>query len=238
MLLVLIGCEYSGTTTLAEAIARQFVADVDATSVRVHDHWVAPYLTDQDPSKCYLVGPDGRVPEPERYGELGGEAELSRLTEERARDASDLKPWVVEQMQRTLIWRHLHPDAYRDAAHTIQVNFYYGEAVYAPLYYGYGGTGSFADRSRRAQEWDTQLLHVVPNAVLVLLRATPEAIRARSANDQYLNAVVPDGDVELVLRRFEDEFANSTIPNKLAIDTSTASVDESVDKLLAFVASL
>lgn len=238
MLLVLIGCEYSRTTTLAEAIARRLVVHPDSPQVRVHDHWVAPYLTDQDPSTCYLVGPGGRVAEPERFGELGGAAELRRLTTERAGDASELKPWVVEQMQRTLIWRHLHPDAYRDAAHTIQVNFFYGEAVYAPLYYGYGGPGSFADRSRRAREWDTQLLRVVPDTLMVLLRATPEAIRERSANDPHPTTMVPDGDVELVLRRFEDEFANSTIPNKLTIDTSTASVDESVDKFLAFVASL
>lgn len=101
MLLVLIGGEYSGTTTLAESVTRVLSARSDTTTVRVHDHWTAPYLTDQDPSTCYLVGPDGPVAEPERYGDLSA-AKIRQLTEERSADASQLPTWVVEQMQRLI----------------------------------------------------------------------------------------------------------------------------------------
>ena len=71
MRLILIGCEYSGGSTMARAIAEWLLRERAATSVRIHDHWVYPYIADQDPSTCFIVGPDGIVPEEWRYGHLG-----------------------------------------------------------------------------------------------------------------------------------------------------------------------
>ena len=56
------------------------------------------------------------------------------------------------------------------------VNFYYAEAVYAPLYHGYGEPDSFADRSVRAREWDRELLPYAPDMVLVHVTADPAAV--------------------------------------------------------------
>ena len=82
-----------------------------------------------------------------------------------------LRPSVLEQLQRHNIWRHLHPDLFRDDD-TFFINHYYADAVYAPLYYGYGQPGTFSDRSARARAWDTELLERAPDTVLVLVRAT------------------------------------------------------------------
>ena len=151
MRLILIGCGYSGGSTMARAIGEWLLRERAATAVRVHDHWVYPYIADQDPSTCFILGPGGIVPEKWRYRSGYGNAALS---EEWAADVRALKPWLLEQMQRALVWRHMHHSVIgEDVSDSIQVGLYYAEAVYAPLYYGYG-RDAFSDRRRRAREWD------------------------------------------------------------------------------------
>ena len=125
------------------------------------------------------MGPDGVVPETWRYHHPGSVYGNAALSEEWASDVRALKPWLLEQMQRALIWRHMHHTVIgEDASDSIQVGLHYAEAVYAPLYYGYG-RDTFSDRRRRAREWDRALLEYAPETVLVLLRASTEAIRER-----------------------------------------------------------
>ena len=62
MRLILIGCGYSGGSTMARAIGEWLLRERGATAVRVHDHWVYPYIADQDPSTCFVLGPAGIVP--------------------------------------------------------------------------------------------------------------------------------------------------------------------------------
>ena len=169
MRLMLIGCEYSGGSTMARAIGEWLLRERAATGVRVHDHWVYPYIADQDPSTCFVLGPDGIVSEEWRYRSGYSDAAMS---EERASDVRAMPAWLLEQMQRALIWRHMHHTVIdEEVSDSIQVGLYYAEAVYAPLYYGYG-RDSFSDRRRRAREWDRALLEIAPETVLVLLRAS------------------------------------------------------------------
>ena len=133
MRLILAGCQYSGGTTMARAIGDWILQEFSAVSVRVHDHWVYPHIADQDPAKCFILGPDGVIPE-ERYGNLGNDDVSVRLTEDRAADARDLKPWLLEQVQRTMVWRHMHRSSIAEEWDSIQVGLHYAEAAYAPLY--------------------------------------------------------------------------------------------------------
>ena len=80
----------------------------------------------------------------------------------------------------------MHPDMFGPREDTLMIDFYYADAVYAPLYYGYGEPDSFSDRRRRAREWDHHLLVQAPDAVLVLVEASPSAIRSRMAADQRI----------------------------------------------------
>jgi hypothetical protein len=43
---------------------------------------------------------------------------------------------------------------------------------------------------------------------------------------------VPPQDIELVLRRFQEEFNRSIIPRKITLDTSTATVEESLAEFI------
>ena len=171
------------------------------------------------------MGPDGIVPEEWRYGHLGYDAALS---EEWADDVRALKPWLLEQLQRIMVWRHMHHTVIEeDASDSIQVGLHYAEAVYAPMYYGYG-RDSFSDRRRRARQWDRALLEFAPETILVLLRASPEAIRERMRAAPRPDGVPREEDVEMVIDLFEEQYASTELKQKLAIRTSGVTVEESV----------
>ncbi len=228
MRLILIGCEYSGGSTMARAIGEWLLRERAATAVRIHDHWVYPYIADQDPSTCFILGPRGIVPEKWRYRHLGSVHGDTALSEEWASDVRALKPWLLEQMQRALVWRHMHHTVVgEEASDSIQVGLHYAEAVYAPLYYGYG-RDTFSDRRRRAREWDRALLEYAPETLLVVLRASPEAIRKRMRAVPRPDGVPSEEDVEKVIDLFEEQYASTELKHKLAIRTSGVTVAESV----------
>ena len=49
MRLILIGCEYSGGSTMSRAISEWLLRERAGTAVRIHDHWVYPNIADQGP---------------------------------------------------------------------------------------------------------------------------------------------------------------------------------------------
>ena len=65
------------------------------------------------------------------------------------------------------------------------------------------------------------------------VKARPEVIRQRMREQPHARPVVPEADVELVLDRFAAAFAASTIANKLELDTSNATVADTVRSLAA-----
>ena len=235
MRLVLIGCEYAGKTTLARGLAERVAVNA-GSPVRVHDHWVPPAIWDQDPATCYVIGPDGVLHERSRYGGLRG-AERGRLASLHADDVRALSPWLLEQHQRAMVWRHLHPSVYEEdgelgpVPHSIQVDFYYAEAVYAPLYYGYGGPGAFDDRVRRAREWDERLMQIAPETVLVHVAATAEEIERRMAAAAHTDPVLKPGHAERVLAGYVEQLGASLVRRKIDIDTTGSTPEQSLEEL-------
>ena len=67
-----------------------------------------------------------------------------------------------------------------------------------------------------------------PNTVLVLVKASPEVIASRMKENPHRFPIVQEKDIEYVLGRFEDEYNKPLIRNKFALDTSTATVDETL----------
>ena len=58
--------------------------------------------------------------------------------------------------QRYIIEYHLQPAFYADPDHNM-AGFHIEEAVYAPLYYGYGGKGEYAERTTLARAAEKRL---------------------------------------------------------------------------------
>ena len=213
MNLLVIGCEYAGKTTLARRISRWMIESTGLPYVRWHDHFVVPRL---DRHLIVHAGTDAPVV---------GKDEADLNTAEDEEQILSLRPSVLEQLQRHNVWRHLHPDLFREED-ILFVNHYYAEAVYAPLYYGYGEPGSFADRRGRARAWDRELLLRAPDIVLVLVECSAEVIRDRMNRSRRPRCILHDQDVDRVIDSFRREFEASLIPSKFTLDASEASPDE------------
>ena len=64
--------------------------------------------------------------------------------------------------------------------------------------------------------------------MLVLLTASPQVIARRMKGNPHPSSPLKEEDIELVLRRFEEEYEKSRIRNKFTLDTSTATVEETL----------
>ena len=71
-------------------------------------------------------------------------------------------------------------------------------------------------------------MEFAPETILVLLRASPEAIRERMRAAPRPDGVPREEDVEMVIELFEEQYASTELRQKLAIRTSGVTVEESV----------
>ena len=215
MRLLLIGCQYTGKTTLARRVSRWIIETMGVSVVRWHDHFVVPRLDGH--TIITADGSDAAI----------GKTEHDLNTDEDEEQILSLRPNVLEQLQRHSIWRHLHPRLLC-ADDVLFIDFYYADAVYAPLYYGYGAPGSFADRSARAREWDEELLAYAPDMALVLVTADPAAVERRMAERPRVRGVLKGRDIPFALDRFQEEYEASLIERKFILDTTAATPQETL----------
>ena len=222
MHLVLIGCEYSGTTTLSYAITG-WVEKVTGHYVGFHDHWKIPHVShptfqgQDEVEEGWKAWYEGKAGDPTRLGFTDKEQELFLA----------LTPNQQEMFQRYHMEYHISPSFYSYEHHNL-IGMHIDEAVYAGLYYGYGGDGQYADRKSMARHIEEKMVERAPDTVLVLCQATPDVVRRRMTEDPHKNAVLKEKDVDLVVKRFEEEYELSLIKNKITVDTGTKTVDESL----------
>ena len=167
-----------------------------------HDHFVRPFLE-----------------------ETGPEAEAE------AQQVLQMRPALLEKYSRYMLEYHLNHAFYQDNHHLL-VNWYYADAVYAPLYYGYGHPDVYGDRQKTARTLDEAVMRVAPDTVLVLLRASPDAIGKRLRKDRHAHGPLAEADIEAVLQRFEEEFERSRIRRKFALETTACSAQETLQQFM------
>ena len=200
MRLILVGCEYVGKTTLANEIV-EWTKRTMGGGRPFHDHFA--------------------IPSPE-------------MTPESQECFISVTPQIKEMFQRFVMSHHLWPEFYRAPDHNM-VGFHIEEAVYAPLYYGYGCKNSGApmrspegERTRLAKRVEKDILEQAPDSVLVLLRASPDVIAKRMNENPHPRGLVQQKDIEYVLHRFEEEYEWSLMRRKFALDTTSATVEETL----------
>ena len=211
MNIYLIGCEYTGKTTLAGEIMQWAERDMGGTR-HFHDHFTIP---------------------------------SSELSSEAAASYGAAHPQVKEMLQRYMLTYHISPEMYAEKPDANLMGHAIEEAVYAPLYYGYGGKDSQAalrspegQRTQMARAMEETILERAPDTALVLLKAQPEVIRRRMRDNpnteegEPTRGVVRDEDLEYVLARFEEEFEWSLIRHKIVLDTTAATVEETLTEFL------
>ena len=202
MRLIIVGSEYAGKTTLVKEIVKWrdevMGPPTPAGIVPYHDHFTLPWVGHWD-----------------------------EISEEDLEKFMALGPELKEMFQRYQFAYHLSPWAYRDTDH-ILVGFHIEDAVYAPLYYGYGRKGEYADRESFARHIEPEILEQGPDTVLVLVKATAEVIVERMRNKPHARGVLKEKDIETVLERFQYHYDHSLLRYRFTLDTSDATVEETL----------
>jgi hypothetical protein len=133
---------------------------------------------------------------------------------------------VVEQFQRYQFTYHLQPILYqRDDL--LLVNWYHGDAVYAPLYYPEIEANA-NDRKATARFIEGDVKQLAPDMVLALVTASSDVIRERMRQQPRPKCFLQDQDAELVLDRFQEAYRESLFNSKITVDTSDASEEETL----------
>ena len=149
-----------------------------------------------------------------------------QLSDEVRQDLKKVSSTTFEAFRHYALTYHLDPGWFGDNDHCL-VGFYFSEAVYAPLYHGYGGKGVHGDLDIMAAVWDRMLMERAPDTVLVTMTASPEVIRQRMTAPDAHETVLQSEDVESVIKRFEELSGRSFIRKRVALDT-TESAPESI----------
>ena len=203
MKLILIGCEYSGTTTLALAINDWLRNETGADFRIIHDHWKIPHTSGHAPTDTAHFLTDGEMDQ-----------------------VMALSPKLKEMTQRHSLYYHTPSGS--DDNNTMVVGYHFDDGIYGPLYYEYGRPIDPEDRSVVGRHVEYALLKNAPETVLVLVKASPEVIRRRMTESPHHRAVLREEDVDHVLERFDYEFKHTLISKNLTLDTSTATVEETM----------
>ena len=198
MRLLLAGCEYAGTTTLADAIKAWAMDAMDIDIRIIHDHF--------------------KVPDTKPHGEV--------LTDEEIAQFAALSPRMTEVIQRHDLYYHTPGEG--KSKDGLIIGLHIDEKIYGPLYWGYGLKGVLGDREVIARHIEHSIMKWAPEMVLVHVKASPEVIARRMKEAPHPYPVVKAADIEHVLQRFAEEVRRSMIGRTVVLDTSTATVEETL----------
>ena len=205
MKLILVGCEYSGKTTLQLLISAWLQRITGSHRPFFHDHFALPSGERPPINSQYPV--------------------------EIQEEVMALSPKLKEMFQRYIIEYHLGSSFYDYPDHGL-VGFHIEEAVYAPLYYGYGGPGEYADRRVLARSVEAHIMENAPDTVLVLLKASAEVIAKRMRENPRPKGLLQEQDIEYVLQRFEEEYNSTLIRNRFILDTGEATIEDTFSEFV------
>ena len=210
MRLILIGCEYSGTTTLAEGVRRWSNEAMGKGKglVAYHDHWKIPHTS----------------------GHRGLDDENFFTPEEQAQFLA-LSPKAKEMFQRHSLTYHVQPDALRNPDY-VAIGLHIENAIYAPLYFDYYVGDQAWARRAVMDHVEEAILEFAPDTLLVLVKASADTIASRMTENPHYNSALREQDIQRVLDEFQAEHERSAIRNKLTIDTGSTTAEET---LAAFV---
>ena len=152
MKLLIVGCEYAGTTTLAHAID-DWMAEAMGSRMRlIHDHWKVPYT-------------------------VGHPANISQ---EEERQFLALSPWLKDNVQRHNLYYHApRQGSSGESPDKMVIGMHIDDAIYGPRYFGYGGPGEQFDRRDVARKIEHLIVSFEPETVLVLVKASRDVIARR-----------------------------------------------------------
>lgn len=186
MRVIVVGCEYSGVSTLIDGLFEW--GNERGIHHHLDDHFTIP--------------------------------DAFHLTEEEQQGMLDMLPGIKERFQRFQIVYHVH--LLHEFEHILMGGFHIEEMVYGPRYY-------YPGKNIQIRGYEP---HMPKDTILVHLHAWAEVIRERMAAHPHPHSLVLSEDVPEVLEQFADEFRQSWIGRKFAIDTSDLSAEQLLETFL------
>ena len=205
MKVILVGCEYAGKTTLADRISGWMVEMFGP------EPWGPPHYGWHD---------HYQMPNVTHHDMTGDEMQ----------QVMALSPRMKEVYQRYNIAYHTPTEP--NDGDFLMIGFHIDDAVYGPLYFGYGGEGEYADRRILSDDIESKIMKYQPDTVLVLLKANPDVIKERMKSNAHKHQVIKDEDVELLLERFEEAHTNALMRRKFVIDNSDQTIEETFSEFV------
>ena len=196
MRLILAGCEYVGTTSLANAIDDWMAATMGTRFSLIHDHWKIPHTSGH---------PDDTTSEEQ--------ALLLKTT-----------PKFKEMHQRHSLYYHVQANAFITPDH-LMIGAHIEDAVYGPMYFGYGGKEDSHDRELVMHQVERTILGFTTDTVVVHVTANTEVIKQRMKDDPHENQVIQENDIERVKARFTELVGWSLLGTKITVDNSGSMAD-------------
>ena len=203
MKIILAGCEYSGTTTLAHSIDDWMFKNMGARFSLIHDHWKIPHTSGH---------PDDTTKEEQNW--------LLKSS-----------PKIMEMHQRHSIYYHIQPATW-DRPDWMAVGLHIDDSVYGPMYFGYGLPGTNHDRLLDMHRMERSMLRFTEDIVLVKVTASTETIKKRMKHSPHPNQIVKKDDIEKVILKFNELIDWSLIPNKITVDTTSKTKIESLEEFI------
>jgi hypothetical protein len=191
MRVILVGCEYVGTTTLAHAIDDWLDANMGFRFSLIHDHWKIPHTSSH---------PDDSTPEEQEW--------LLAAT-----------PKFKEMHQRHSLYYHVQAGTFSHEDGMV-IGGAIEDGVYGPMFFGYGGPDHRLDRETVQHQWENTILHFTEETVLVHVTADTEVIKKRMHDDPHENMVISEADIERIKTRFAELVDWSILGNKIEVDNS------------------
>ena len=208
MKILMIGCEYAGTTTLAVEMSKwmeRVVGGAIHGGLAFHDH-----------HKLAEAGHVGVKGPPESRPE--DEAENLGFS---ARHRQSYKHYLMSY--------HLASAFFNDPHH-LMIGMHIDDEIYGPKFLGYGEDQAGLLRKLSVHS-EHKMLEYGEDIILILVKASPEVIARRMRESPHEHEMLKEEDIEEVLGKFEDLYKKShlgTLGRRFVLDTSTSTVEETM----------
>jgi|TARA_B100000959_G_C14861109_1_gene574271 hypothetical protein len=202
MFIILVGCEYSGTSTISKSLKSEF-KEILGSEFDIHDHWKFPNI--------------------ECYPQYSKQYTLNKTDKSHI---SQFTPKLKEMLQRQSLVYHL--PAPKVSIDKIYAGYHFDDTVYAPIYFDYGGPKEpqGGPRTKYARYIEKEIIKSYPDTILIHLTASKESILERMQNGPHENQIIAQDDIDLITEQFQLEFDKSLLQNKFTIDNTGQSIKQ------------
>ena len=212
MKILMIGCEYSGTTTLAIEITKWITKVVGGNilgAISFHDHMKLV--------EGGHVNPEG----------------LKERDEKETQEHINFSPHHRQGYHHYMLAYHTAPGFFNDPHH-LMTGMHIDDEIYGPRYKGYP-EDQVKTLRLLSRHFEKDILEAGPDTVLVLVKASPDVIRKRIKECPQEYQIIKDEDIETLLSEFEYHFKRSRVGSlgkKIILDTSKSSVSETLKEFV------